>query len=95
MSCVDIGGKMINKKSILGVIIILMLCILCLSACSSSELDAEMSRYIKVISSELSAFWEEVSLFFEDFVTSLGGMFSGLSEIGEGLRKQFERIKIF
>ncbi|MBW6467252.1 MAG: hypothetical protein K0B06_12160 [Brevefilum sp.] len=86
---------MINKKSILGVILFFMLCTLCLSACASSELDAEMSRYFKVISSELSAFWDEVSLFFEDFVTSLGGMFSGLSEIGEGLRKQFERIRIF
>jgi hypothetical protein len=83
---------MVNKKSILGVILLLALCTLCLSACTSSELDAEMNRWIKVISSELSAFWDDVCLFFEDFVSSLGGIFSGLGEIGEGLRKQFERF---
>jgi hypothetical protein len=92
---IDFGGKMIKKKSILGVMLLIALCTLCLSACSSSELDVEMNRLIKVISSELSAFWDEVCLFFEDFVSSLGGIFSGLSEIGEGLRKQFERISIF
>jgi len=86
---------MTNKKSILGVILFFALCTICLTACSASELDAEMNRLIKVISSELSAFWDVVCLFFEDFVSSLGGIFSGLSEIGEGLRKQFERIKIF
>jgi len=86
---------MLKNKSILGVILLIAFSTLCLSACTASELDAEMNRLIKVISSELSAFWDEVSLFFEDFVTSLGGVFSGLSEIGEGLRRQFERIKIF
>lgn len=86
---------MIKKKSILGVILFIALCTLCLSACTSSELDAEMNRLIMVISSHLSAFWDEVSLIFEDFVSSLGGLFSGLAEIGEGLRKQFERISIF
>ena len=86
---------MIKKKTILGVIFFIALCTLCLSACTSSELDAEMNRVLMVISSELSAFWDEVCLFFEDFVASLGGIFSGLGEIGEGLRRQFERIKIF
>jgi hypothetical protein len=83
---------MLKKKSILGVIILIALCTLCLSACTASELDAEMNRLIKVVSSELSAFWNEVSLFFEDFVASLGGIFSGLADIGEGLRRQFERF---
>jgi len=89
---------MIGKKIQPGVVILLIPCILLLSACSLSEVESDLGEFFEDILPTLSDAWSTTVQYFMGvaarFEDMLEGILAGLSGIGVGLRNMFRDFSI-
>lgn len=86
---------MINKKTMLGVIVFLILSSLFLSGCSLQDFGVELSRFLDGVASELSDFWNRIGQNFPDIGSVLEGIMAGLSGVGDAIKDMFANFSIF
>jgi len=86
---------MINQKSLLGVIVILLISALILSGCSFQDFDVELSRFFDGVASEVSDFWNGLGQILPDFSSVLEGIMSSLSGVGDAIKDMFGNFSLF
>ena len=76
-------------------VILLIFTVFVLSACSDGNGGWSLGDFLNSFTSMLSNFWGNIKQVLDNWLASIGDMFSGLSGIGEALRNMLSNIKLF
>ena len=84
-----------NNTKKLGLFLLLIFCTIFLTACSLADLSLGLNQFFGRVLASLENFWESITGFFDDLPSVFEGILSGLSGIGEAIRRMFGNFSIF
>lgn len=78
-----------------NLLLLIVIFALSLSACTPSDLNADISRFFENAFSDVTNYWNEIGQYFDNIGSVIEGITSSLSGVGEAIRDMFGNFSLF